>query len=144
MRPNRNQDNKTARIPQNELLDLLYECFQEYKYWSLKALKARVRQPEAYLKDTLLKIATLVKSGSFAMRYALNPEAQMATYNNNDALPGEIAPEDIEGVDENLEVYGVEEGEDEEEEEEEEEEGGGGEEEEEKEEVENTVMEDIV
>ena len=72
---------------------MLHKCFQEYKYWSLKALKARVRQPEAYLKETLLKIATLVKTGTFAMNYTLNPEAQMATYEGRDDIPEEIAPD---------------------------------------------------
>ena len=93
VKQNRGQDNKTARIPQNELLDLLHKCFQEYKYWSLKALKARVRQPEAYLKETVLKIASLVKTGTFAMNYTLNPEAQMTTYDGRDDIPEEIAPD---------------------------------------------------
>lgn len=93
MKQNRSQDNKTARIPQNELLDLLHKCFQEYKYWSLKALKARARQPEAYLKETLLKIASLEKTGPFAMNYTLNPEAQMMTYNDRGDVPEGIAPD---------------------------------------------------
>ena len=51
-----------------------------------------MRQPEAYLKETILKIASLVKTGTFAMNYTLNPEAQMATYNGRDDIPEEIAP----------------------------------------------------
>jgi transcription initiation factor TFIIF subunit beta len=40
------QNNKATRIPKNELLDLLFKCFQEYEYWSLKGLKEYVKQPE--------------------------------------------------------------------------------------------------
>lgn len=40
------QNNKATRIPKNELLDLLFKCFQEYAYWSLKGLREYVKQPE--------------------------------------------------------------------------------------------------
>ena len=42
------QNNKATRIPKNELLDLLFKCFQEYAYWSLKGLKEYVKQPEVF------------------------------------------------------------------------------------------------
>ena len=42
------QNNKATRIPKNELLDLLFKCFQEYAYWSLKGLREYVKQPEVY------------------------------------------------------------------------------------------------
>jgi transcription initiation factor TFIIF subunit beta len=43
------QNNKATRIPKNELLDLLFKCFQEYAYWSLKGLKEYIKQPEVHL-----------------------------------------------------------------------------------------------
>ncbi|KAL3465273.1 transcription initiation factor IIF, beta subunit-domain-containing protein [Aspergillus heterothallicus] len=76
------QENKTTRMPQNELLDLIYGCFREYRYWPFKTLKARLRQPEAYLKQTLEMIAHLVKSGDFAMTWELKPEARESNYSN--------------------------------------------------------------
>ena len=76
------QENKTTRMPQNELLDLVYQCFREYKYWPFKTLKARLRQPEAYLKQTLEMVAHLVKSGDFAMTWELKPEAKESNYAN--------------------------------------------------------------
>ncbi|PYI03863.1 transcription initiation factor IIF, beta subunit [Aspergillus sclerotiicarbonarius CBS 121057] len=76
------QENKTTRMPQNELLDLIYQCFREYKYWPFKNLKARLRQPEAYLKQTLEMIAHLVKAGDFAMTWELKPEARESNYSN--------------------------------------------------------------
>ncbi|KAH8429860.1 uncharacterized protein LDX57_007532 [Aspergillus melleus] len=67
-------------MPQNELLDLIYQCFREFRYWPFKALKARLQQPEAYLKQTLELTAHLVKSGDFAMTWELKPEAKESSY----------------------------------------------------------------
>lgn len=83
-------------MPQNELLDLIYQSFREYKYWPFKALKARLQQPEAYLKQTLEMVAHLVKSGDFAMTWELKPEAMESNYANalyQDARE-ELPPED--------------------------------------------------
>ncbi|RDW81660.1 transcription factor IIF subunit TFG2 [Aspergillus mulundensis] len=86
------QENKTTRMPQNELLDLIYQCFREYRYWPFKTLKARLRQPEAYLKQTLEMIAHLVKSGDFAMTWELKPEARESNYSNAVDVKQEAAP----------------------------------------------------
>ncbi|KAL4803015.1 transcription initiation factor IIF, beta subunit-domain-containing protein [Aspergillus unguis] len=93
------QENKTTRMPQNELLDLIYLCFREYRYWPFKTLKARLRQPEAYLKQTLEMIAHLVKSGDFAMTWELKPEARESNYSNTLEPKQEAAP----GLDFNFE-----------------------------------------
>lgn len=68
------QEMKTARMPRNELLDLLWACFRRYKYWSMKALRAELRQPEAYLREVLEDIADLPKSGKFAMNWTIKPD----------------------------------------------------------------------
>lgn len=88
------QDNKFARIPQNELLDMLLKSFQEYKYWPIKALKDKTRQPEAYLRETLTKVATLVRTGPFANNWMLKPEFEEANYAHfaNSAVKEEMAP----------------------------------------------------
>lgn len=67
-------------MPQNELLDRIFECFRQYQYWPFKTLKAKLQQPEAYLKQTLEMVAHLVKSGDFAMTWELKPEAQQSNY----------------------------------------------------------------
>lgn len=90
----RTQENKTTRMPQNELLDLIYECFREYKYWPFKALKARLQQPESYLKQTLEMVAHLVKSGDFAMTWELKPEARESSYANALSQAKEELPPD--------------------------------------------------
>ncbi|KAK7726065.1 hypothetical protein SLS57_003655 [Botryosphaeria dothidea] len=90
----KSQDNKFARIPQNQLLDMLLKLFQEYKYWPIKALKDRTRQPEAYLRETLSKIATLVRTGQFANTWMLNKDAEESNYLANlEDVKEEMAPE---------------------------------------------------
>jgi transcription initiation factor TFIIF subunit beta len=65
-------------MAQNELLDLIFAAFKEYNYWSMKALRARLQQPEAYLRETLEKVADMPKSGRFAMHWTLKPEFKEA------------------------------------------------------------------
>lgn len=90
------QESKAARIPQNELLDLIHNAFKKYKYWSLKALKAEVNQPEAYLKQTLELVAHLVRTGPYAMTWQLNQDSKLDSY--EEAL-SKTAPETGYGFD---------------------------------------------
>ena len=85
----RPQLQKTARMPQNELLDKIFACFSKYNYWSMKALRAELQQPEAYLRETLEKVAVLAKSGRFATQWSLKPENKIANY---DAIGDAVAP----------------------------------------------------
>lgn len=68
------QENKTARMPQNELLDKLDHCFTKYQYWSMTALRQTLHQPESYLRQTLMLLADQVKSGPFNNSWKLKPE----------------------------------------------------------------------
>lgn len=61
-------------MAENELFDQINRCFSEYNYWPMKALRNRLRQPEAYLRETLDKVAVLIRTGAFANNYALKPE----------------------------------------------------------------------
>src|SRR5271169_4267129 len=54
------QNNKATRIPKNELLDLLFKCFQEYAYWSLKGLREYVKQPEVPSRDEIEMLMVVV------------------------------------------------------------------------------------
>ncbi|KAL2352334.1 transcription initiation factor IIF, beta subunit family protein [Cryomyces antarcticus] len=76
----RAQEDKAIRMPQNELLDRLQAMFKRYRYWSMKAMRQELHQPEAYIKSTMEKIGTLVRSGPFAMQWMLNAEYQESTY----------------------------------------------------------------
>jgi len=61
-------------MPENDLLDLIFQCFERFRFWSLKALRKEIPQPEAYLRQTLEKIADLHRSGTFANTWELKPE----------------------------------------------------------------------
>ncbi len=84
------QETKTARMPQNELLDKLFQCFRRYKFWSMKSLRQELQQPEAYLRQTLEMIADMPKSGRFAMRWTLKPDwaADKGGATTDTAAPG--------------------------------------------------------
>ena len=76
---------KAVRMSEGDLLDRLYQCFRKYKYWSLRALKNELRQPEAFIKQTLDDIAELIRSGDFAMNYKLKDSiAELANVKQED------------------------------------------------------------
>lgn len=85
-RGSRPQESKAARMPQNELMDLIYDCFKEYTYWSLKSIRARTNQPENYLKQTLEKVAQLVRQGPYALMWQLRPESNASSYIGDDVV----------------------------------------------------------
>ncbi|KAL9030560.1 MAG: hypothetical protein Q9196_001321 [Gyalolechia fulgens] len=83
------QQYKAARIPANELKDLIFECFKDYTYWPIRALKQKLDQPENYLRQVLDEIAHLVRNGTFANSWQLKPEYQESSY---DHVKQEAAP----------------------------------------------------
>lgn len=42
---------------------MLFGLFREREFWSVKTLRERTQQPEAYLKEVLSEIATMHRSG---------------------------------------------------------------------------------
>ena len=52
-----------ARMPRNQLLDLLFRLFGERETWPIKLLREKTQQPELFLKETLSDIAFLHRSG---------------------------------------------------------------------------------
>lgn len=82
---------KAVRMGQADLIDALYHCFRRFKYWSLKALRNELRQPEVWIKENLETIATLVRSGDFAMTWVLRPEYQGVVVREGDEVKEEVA-----------------------------------------------------
>jgi len=62
---------KMVRLPLNELNDALFRAFEQYPYWTSKALRERTKQPESYLKEALSEIADLQKRGPYANNWSL-------------------------------------------------------------------------
>ncbi|AMD20270.1 HDL474Wp [Eremothecium sinecaudum] len=90
----RKNNQRAIRIPKKELLDYLFKLFDEYDYWSLKGLKERTRQPEAYLKESLDQVALLVKKGPYALKYTLKTEYKKLKEAERAARLGELAGND--------------------------------------------------
>ncbi|WAR60951.1 hypothetical protein PtB15_13B202 [Puccinia triticina] len=65
---------KFTRMPRTELIDALFASFLRYDYWATKTLRAQVKQPEAYLKEVLSEIATLLKAGPYNGHWVLKPQ----------------------------------------------------------------------
>lgn len=87
----KSQKQKATRMPENLLMDALYEGFRKYRFWSMKALRDQLKQPEAYLRSTLEKIAVLNKSGFAANTWVLK---DMAGKDNDQMMVDDgIAPE---------------------------------------------------
>lgn len=91
-RNRRDAANKAARIPEKELLQLLFSCFQEYQFWHMRTLRHRTKQPETYLRQVLSQIAVLSKSGHSSGTWRLKEENQFDKYNMN--VKEEVAPEE--------------------------------------------------
>lgn len=67
-------EGRAARIPKNELLDLLFTHFESRPYWTIKALTEHVKQPQVYLKEVLAEIGILVPRGPYANMWKLKDE----------------------------------------------------------------------
>ncbi|KAK4701710.1 transcription initiation factor TFIIF subunit beta, partial [Phenoliferia sp. Uapishka_3] len=65
---------RAARIPRNELLDVLFSLFEDKPYWQIKALTEHVQQPQVYLKEVLKEIAHQVEKGPYAGMWTLQAE----------------------------------------------------------------------
>jgi hypothetical protein len=52
-------------MARNELLDLIFSLFRATPRWSIKTLREKTQQPEAYLKEVLSEVATQHRSGEF-------------------------------------------------------------------------------
>lgn len=91
---------KAVRMDKDKLLDSIRNCFKEYQYWSLRALRERLNQPEAYIKETLEDIAMLMRAGDFVQTYKLKPEWERLMRQSDMAempVKEEMAPVKMEG-----------------------------------------------
>ncbi|CAE6425166.1 unnamed protein product [Rhizoctonia solani] len=111
-KPATGQFERAARIPKNELLDMLFKLFLVQSHWSMKVLRERTKQPLDYLKETLEEIAILHKSGphtntwslqaSYAQQFgAPPPEANIATTSaSNNMMESDEDEDEDEDMDE--------------------------------------------
>ncbi|KAI0715817.1 transcription initiation factor IIF, beta subunit-domain-containing protein [Cerioporus squamosus] len=87
-KPAKGQFERMARIPRNQLLDELFRLFhEERERWSIKALRERTQQPEAYLKEVLSDVAFLHRSGEYNGTWEL-----MANFKEKGVKAEDVAP----------------------------------------------------
>ncbi len=60
-------------MPENDLLDLIFQAYTKYEYYTLKVLRQNIPQPETYLRQTLEKVADMHRSGRFNTHWQLKP-----------------------------------------------------------------------
>ncbi|KAJ7471319.1 transcription initiation factor IIF, beta subunit [Mycena galericulata] len=70
-KPAKGEFSRMARIPRNQLLDLIFQLFRDNPRWGIKPLRERTQQPEAYLKEVLSEVAFLNKTGEYASLWEL-------------------------------------------------------------------------
>ncbi|KAI1379395.1 transcription initiation factor IIF, beta subunit-domain-containing protein [Hypoxylon crocopeplum] len=90
----KHKEEKAARVPKSELRDRIFKCFEQFNYWSMKAFKQTLNQPEAWLRENLEEIAILHKTGRFANHWELNADHKGAlNILGTDGVAPDTAPE---------------------------------------------------
>lgn len=106
---------RTVALPEGPLRDAIAGEFEKYKYWSFRALKERLNQPENHLKRVLSSMAYVEKSGPY--RNFWTPRLDLPIFKHQDIGDvGEVAPEEQESLPQ-FEADGEEEGDEDEDEE---------------------------
>lgn len=65
---------KRDRIPEEELLNMIFELFSKQTHWTLRAIEKETNQPVSYLREQLNRLADKETSGPHKNTYALKPE----------------------------------------------------------------------
>mmetsp|Transcript_7824 Transcript_7824/g.20201 ORF Transcript_7824/g.20201 Transcript_7824/m.20201 type:complete len:259 (-) Transcript_7824:234-1010(-) len=76
-RGQRPSDLKRVRMDKDSLEKLLFRCFERKPFWGFSELVEETDQPSVWLKEVLLEVAVLNKSGDNKMKYQLKPEYQV-------------------------------------------------------------------
>ncbi|VEU22364.1 DEKNAAC103377 [Brettanomyces naardenensis] len=67
-------EGRAARMDKEIMMKILFDLFNQYDYWTMKGLKEKTNQPEAYLKECLENIAVMERKGPYALKYRLKDE----------------------------------------------------------------------
>ncbi|ETI22211.1 hypothetical protein G647_06284 [Cladophialophora carrionii CBS 160.54] len=86
------KENRAARVDKDVLVDKLMALFRQHRIWGLRDLKAKVNQPEAYLRETLEEIAFMWKQGDFNGKWELKDEYKQGDQMLLNPTGVEIAP----------------------------------------------------
>lgn len=67
-------DQRRERLPEAEVMNMLFRAFEETPHWTLKGLSDHTRQPIVYVRDILSRIAIYNTRGPYKNLYELRPE----------------------------------------------------------------------
>ena len=65
---------RTERLPEEQLLDVLFGAFEKYQYWTFRSLVQYTHQPQNYLKEILGKVADQANAGPYKHHYHLKEQ----------------------------------------------------------------------
>jgi len=65
---------KMTRMPRQDLIDMIFSCFERQEYWTLKHLRDVTKQPTAWLKEILSELCLYNKRGEHKNTFELRPE----------------------------------------------------------------------
>ncbi|KAF6758599.1 transcription initiation factor IIF, beta subunit [Ephemerocybe angulata] len=104
-KPGKGQNERYARMPRNQLLDELFAAFRDQERWTIKVLREKTQQPEAYLKEVMSEIAFLHRSGEFNGLWELKANYKDTSFSSGDVpvplgMTGDFKMEDGDDDDE--------------------------------------------
>jgi transcription initiation factor TFIIF subunit beta len=67
-------DNRRERLPEAEVLNLIFKAFERYPLWTLKSITDYTHQPTSYVRDLLNRVAIYNTRGPNKNMYELRPE----------------------------------------------------------------------
>lgn len=68
------EEGRHARMDKRDLMAKIFDCFRRFEYWSIKNLKAKLKQPEQWLRENLEEVAAMEKGGTFTQKWRLKEE----------------------------------------------------------------------
>lgn len=94
-------------MSEHDLRDAIFQAYKEFAYWSLKAFKQRLNQPETWLRENLEQLAVLHKAGAFANHWELKPEYKQGQSQNVEGTAPDVGPDESDSEDEEMEDVAI-------------------------------------
>lgn len=67
-------EQRRERLPEQEVMNLLFKAFEQYPLWSLRGISEHTQQPVVHVREILSKIANYITRGPNKNLYELKPE----------------------------------------------------------------------
>lgn len=68
------EENRRERLPREEMLELIFKCFENRPYWSMKEIQEYTRQPAVYIREIIAELCDFIPRGPNKSLYSLKPE----------------------------------------------------------------------